>query len=262
MLAQAQPGATVGRPHIADALVAAGDVRDRDEAFVDAASRPQPLLRAPLRPGRRAGGPAGARGRGRAGHGPPVREPAWPHRQRRGRSRRWPRPGSAGLEVYHRDHVGPERGTRPARWPSGWDCSSPAPATTTGPARRTASARTPPTPELCSAADRGAGEQRRDRGARREQACSDVERLRLGLRHAARDHGPARARCRSSSRSPAVAHPEAAGRRRPPGVAGGASASSRSSRCSASRSSTTCTSRCRRCRAPVACCCCSSPSSC
>src|SRR5436190_443740 len=28
-----EPGATVGRPHIADAMVAAGLVRDRDEAF-------------------------------------------------------------------------------------------------------------------------------------------------------------------------------------------------------------------------------------
>ena len=33
VLAQLQPGATVGRPHIADTLVAAGVVRDRTEAF-------------------------------------------------------------------------------------------------------------------------------------------------------------------------------------------------------------------------------------
>lgn len=33
VLAQVPVGATVGRPHIADALVAAGHVRDRDEAF-------------------------------------------------------------------------------------------------------------------------------------------------------------------------------------------------------------------------------------
>ena len=33
LLAQTKPGTTIGRPHIADALVAAGVVRDRDEAF-------------------------------------------------------------------------------------------------------------------------------------------------------------------------------------------------------------------------------------
>lgn len=33
VLAQLAPGATIGRPHIADALVAAGVVADRDEAF-------------------------------------------------------------------------------------------------------------------------------------------------------------------------------------------------------------------------------------
>ncbi|PFG19124.1 PHP domain-containing protein [Serinibacter salmoneus] len=33
--AQAAPGATIGRPHIADALIAAGVVRDRDQAFAD-----------------------------------------------------------------------------------------------------------------------------------------------------------------------------------------------------------------------------------
>ena len=33
LLAQTQAGTTIGRPHIADALVAAGVVRDRDEAF-------------------------------------------------------------------------------------------------------------------------------------------------------------------------------------------------------------------------------------
>ena len=35
VLAQARPGATLGRPHIADALVAAGHVAGRDEAFDD-----------------------------------------------------------------------------------------------------------------------------------------------------------------------------------------------------------------------------------
>jgi predicted metal-dependent phosphoesterase TrpH len=35
VLAQTEPGATIGRPHIADALVAAGVVGDRDAAFAD-----------------------------------------------------------------------------------------------------------------------------------------------------------------------------------------------------------------------------------
>src|SRR5919106_1036691 len=33
VLAQTEPGTTIGRPHLADALVASGVVRDRDEAF-------------------------------------------------------------------------------------------------------------------------------------------------------------------------------------------------------------------------------------
>ena len=43
------PGATEGRPHIADALVANGAVANRDEAFVRWLGNDSPVRRAPLR---------------------------------------------------------------------------------------------------------------------------------------------------------------------------------------------------------------------
>jgi predicted metal-dependent phosphoesterase TrpH len=101
------PGATLGRPHIADALVAAGVVEDRTEAFstiLTSRSRyyvqhyaPDPALAVELV--RAAGGVpvfahpvASARGR-------IVGEPVY---------REMIDAGLAGLEVYHRDN--PEEG--------------------------------------------------------------------------------------------------------------------------------------------------------
>jgi predicted metal-dependent phosphoesterase TrpH len=97
------PGATVGRPHIADALVAAGLVGDRTEAFATILSSrsryfvqhyaPEPALAVSLI--RAAGGVpvfahpvASARGR-------TVGEPVY---------RDMIEAGLAGLEVYHRDN--------------------------------------------------------------------------------------------------------------------------------------------------------------
>ncbi len=44
VLAQAAVGATVGRPHVADALVAAGIVRSRDEAFASVLATTSPYM--------------------------------------------------------------------------------------------------------------------------------------------------------------------------------------------------------------------------
>jgi predicted metal-dependent phosphoesterase TrpH len=104
LLAQTKSGTTIGRPHIADALVAAGVVRDRDEAF---ATILQPGTRyyvghyAPdavdaVRAVRAAGGVPvfahpGADARGRVVPDSTIEELA--------------AAGLAGLEVDHRDHT-------------------------------------------------------------------------------------------------------------------------------------------------------------
>ncbi|GAA1851720.1 PHP domain-containing protein [Myceligenerans crystallogenes] len=103
VLAQTEPGTTIGRPHLADALVAAGVVTDRDEAF---ATMLHPGTRyyvrhyAPealevVRLVRDAGGVPvfahpGADGRGRIVPDATIAELAGA--------------GLAGLEVDHRDH--------------------------------------------------------------------------------------------------------------------------------------------------------------
>jgi predicted metal-dependent phosphoesterase TrpH len=103
------PGATLGRPHIADALVARGVVPSRDEAFaryLHNNSRyyvshyaPDPVRAVELV--RAAGG---------------VAVMAHPFAGRRGRIvddgviRRMAGAGLAGLEVFHRDHDEAERG--------------------------------------------------------------------------------------------------------------------------------------------------------
>jgi 3',5'-nucleoside bisphosphate phosphatase len=98
-----EPGATVGRPHIADAMVAAGLVRDRDEAFATALHSRSPYFVRHYAPDavsavrlvRRAGGvpvmahPLAAR-RGRVVSDAVIAEMA--------------AAGLAGLEVEHRDH--------------------------------------------------------------------------------------------------------------------------------------------------------------
>lgn len=104
LLAQTQPGTTLGRPHIADALVAAGAVRDRDEAFATIL-RPgtryyvghyAPDAVAAVRAVRAAGGVPvfahpGADARGRVVPDSTIEELA--------------AAGLAGLEVDHRDHT-------------------------------------------------------------------------------------------------------------------------------------------------------------
>jgi hypothetical protein len=108
VLAGVAPGATVGRPHIADALVASGHASGRDQAFEEYLHDRSPyyvrhyapdVLRA-IRLVREAGG---------------VPVMAHPFAGRRGRTvgdaviEEMAEAGLAGLEVHHRDHLGPER---------------------------------------------------------------------------------------------------------------------------------------------------------
>ena len=102
------PGATVGRPHIADAMVAAGLVRDREEAFASALNSRSPYFVRHYAPDtveavhlvRQAGG---------------VPVMAHPLAARRGRTvsdaviAEMAAAGLAGLEVDHRDHEPDER---------------------------------------------------------------------------------------------------------------------------------------------------------
>lgn len=102
--AQLEPGATVGRPHIADALVARGHVADRTEAFDSILSGRGPYYvpyYAPdvldaVRMVRRAGG---------------VPVMAHPRAATRGRTvpeeviEAMAEAGLAGLEIHHRDHA-------------------------------------------------------------------------------------------------------------------------------------------------------------
>lgn len=103
VLAQVPDGATVGRPHLADALVAAGVVRDRDEAFATLLPDGSPYVvghhyvdhRAIVGLVRRAGGVAvvahvGASSRGRLISDDVVEELA--------------ADGLVGIEVDHPDH--------------------------------------------------------------------------------------------------------------------------------------------------------------
>jgi predicted metal-dependent phosphoesterase TrpH len=106
--ATATPGATLGRPHIADALVASGYVRDRSEAFADV-----------LRNGSRyyvshyAPDPVRAVELVREAGGVPVM--AHPFASGRGWTvkdsviERMADAGLAGLEARHRDHTSAER---------------------------------------------------------------------------------------------------------------------------------------------------------
>lgn len=103
-----EPGATVGRPHIADALVAAGVVADRDAAFAD-------LLHSHSRFYVRhyAADPVRAVRLVRAAGGVPVF--AHPAASRRGRTvgddviAELAEAGLAGLEVDHRDNAPEDR---------------------------------------------------------------------------------------------------------------------------------------------------------
>ena len=110
VLAQQAPGTVVGRPHVADALVALGVVPDRDAAFADVLSTRgdyyvpyyAPEAVEAVEAIRASGGVPvfahpGADGRGRIVPDAVIAELA--------------EAGMAGLEVHHRDH-GPEQRAR------------------------------------------------------------------------------------------------------------------------------------------------------
>ena len=89
----AAPGATVGRPHIADALVAKGVVATRDDAFADYLYTGSPYHAShyapdPVTAVRLVNGAGGV-----AGDGAPVRRAAGSPRRRRGHRGAWPQRG-------------------------------------------------------------------------------------------------------------------------------------------------------------------------
>jgi 3',5'-nucleoside bisphosphate phosphatase len=106
--AQVEPGATVGRPHIADAMVAAGLVRDRDEAFATVLHSRSPYYVRHYAPD-----VVEAVRLVRGAGGVPVM--AHPLAARRGLTvsdaviAEMAAAGLAGLEVEHRDHEPAER---------------------------------------------------------------------------------------------------------------------------------------------------------
>ena len=134
VVAQVRDGATVGRPHIADALVAKGVVASRDEAFAT-------LLhgRSPYYIGHYAPDTLRTVGLIRAAGGVPVM--AHPRAGRRGRVvsenviAELAEAGLAGLEVDHPDHDAGDRAPAAGAGRRSWACWSPVPATTTAPAR-------------------------------------------------------------------------------------------------------------------------------
>jgi 3',5'-nucleoside bisphosphate phosphatase len=101
--AQAGEGTTMGRPHIADALVASGFVRTRDEAFVEVLRNGSPYYVSHYAPD-----PVRAVELVRAAGGVPVM--AHPFASGRGWTvddtviEEMAAAGLAGLEAYHRDH--------------------------------------------------------------------------------------------------------------------------------------------------------------
>ena len=108
VLAQAAQGATVGRPHVADALVAAGVVRDRDEAFSSLLADGSPYV---LHHG--APHPVEAVRLVRAAGGVPVIAHAFASARGRVATvellEEMVAAGMAGVEVDHRDHTEHDR---------------------------------------------------------------------------------------------------------------------------------------------------------
>ncbi|HEU5144800.1 MAG TPA: PHP domain-containing protein [Dermatophilaceae bacterium] len=110
VLAQVAPGATPGRPHIADALIANGTIRHRDEAFAEWLHDTSPYYVHHY-----SLDPVEAVGLVRAAGGVPVI--AHPYTRTRGEVvgdelvERMAAAGLVGLEAYHRDH-GPDEVAR------------------------------------------------------------------------------------------------------------------------------------------------------
>ena len=104
MLDQLQDGATVGRPHIADALVAAGVVTDRTQAFDTLLHDGSEFFVGHYYVDAENGRPVGARGRRGPGVRPSRRREARPHRRATPAIRAMAAAGLAGLEVDHRDN--------------------------------------------------------------------------------------------------------------------------------------------------------------
>lgn len=108
VLEQVSEGATIGRPHIADALVARGIVRNRGEAFAEYLHDGSPYFARHYAPDA-----VEAVRLVRAAGGVPVF--AHPFATRRGRTvpdsliEEMAQAGLAGVEVYHRDHDAAER---------------------------------------------------------------------------------------------------------------------------------------------------------
>lgn len=113
VLAHVAPGATPGRPHIADALIEAGVIDHRDEAFMDWLSEDSPYYVSHY-----AIDPVRAVRLVRAAGGVPV--VAHPFARTRGTDlpdsfiAELAQAGLGGLEAYHRDH-GPEEVLRAER---------------------------------------------------------------------------------------------------------------------------------------------------
>ncbi len=110
VLAQVAPGATAGRPHIADALIANGTIRHRDEAFREWLAQDSPYYVSHHAPH-----PLRAIELVRGAGGVPVMAHPFTLTRARGVGdafiEQMSAAGLAGLEAYHRDH-GPEQVAR------------------------------------------------------------------------------------------------------------------------------------------------------
>ena len=110
VLAQVAPGATPGRPHIADALIANGTIRHRDEAFHEWLGEDSPYYVSHHAPH-----PVRAVELVRAAGGVPIIAHPFTRTRSRGVDEalieRMHAAGLVGLEAYHRDH-GPEQVAR------------------------------------------------------------------------------------------------------------------------------------------------------
>ena len=150
VLAQTTPGATVGRPHIADALVARGHVTDRSAAFASILHWRGGYYRpheAPLARRRGAADRRGRRGPRHRASGRPRPRPAVHRQAHPAAGRRRDSSASRSTTATTR----PRHVRAGATWHPDSVWSSPARATTTGAASRTASARTPRRPRCTRA---------------------------------------------------------------------------------------------------------------